>query len=135
MVWALASAGYTGSQLSSGLAYVKQGQRELAELTGASAGCRCGRLCWMLGAHLSERSARGQIRLAEPASRNPGWQGGFPDAEKPCSKGLGSPKTTEPCFGWVAVLASLSRQELRLTMGARRLVPPREGRRGFLLAG
>jgi len=42
------------------------GQRELAELTGASAGCKCGRLCRMLGTHLSGRCARGQIRLTEP---------------------------------------------------------------------
>ena len=42
------------------------GRRELAELTGASAGCRFGRLRRMLGTHLSGRCARGQIRLTEP---------------------------------------------------------------------
>ena len=51
----------------------------------------------MLGTHLSGRSARGQIRLTEPGvARRWAWRptaGGFPDAEKPCSKGLGSRKT------------------------------------------
>jgi hypothetical protein len=66
-------------------------------VTGASAGCRCGRLCRMLGTHLLERSARysdGHIRLAEPGVARR-WAcrpmaGGFSDAEKSCSKGLGT---------------------------------------------
>jgi hypothetical protein len=48
----------------------------------------------MLGTHLSGRSAGGQIRLAEPwVAGRWVWRptaGGFPDAEKPRSKGLGS---------------------------------------------
>jgi hypothetical protein len=48
----------------------------------------------MLGTHLSGRSARGQIRLAEPGvARRWAWRptaGGFSDAEKPRSKRLGT---------------------------------------------
>jgi hypothetical protein len=71
--------------------------------TPRAAGCRCGRLCRMLGTHLLGRSARGQIPLAEPglAGRcgRRATMGGYSDAEKPSSKGLGSaPPSTNRTF-------------------------------------
>ena len=43
----------------------RPGGRQLAELTGALAGRRWGRLCPMLGTRLSGRSAGAQICLAD----------------------------------------------------------------------
>ena len=99
-------------------------RRELAELTGASAGCRCGRLCRVLGTHLSGRSAGGRIRLAEPGvSRRRAWAptpGDLSDAENTCSKRLGSERD---------LLPSLHAETHAVQLSARN--DAQEGRRGL----